>query len=112
VAARQFGLRLVRPVLRPVVIHETLALLFTYLHKFHKQLFPIRIFASRNVFPVELGFVGMHDHPWMHVVDPEIVFAVRTVFQGLNNGGGIGLELVFGHLQIHPGADDPVPGLE
>ncbi len=62
----------------PEIFDETFALLFANINHLDEQTLTVGILSARKIRAVEFRFEWMHNHAWLLVVDPEIIFAVIT----------------------------------
>ena len=84
----ELGLGLVSPVLGPQVVDKAFALFLGDPGKLDEQMLPVGVLVVGEVLAVHLGFVRVHDHGGVQVVDPEIIFALGTVTETLDEVGG------------------------
>ena len=107
------------PGFGPIVIHKTGPFRLHFFHEGDKKPFPIGVLIVAEVFSVQFGLLGMHDHPGLQVVDPEIIVLIvaqilnhqQGLLLGLLLGKGPGLRLFAIVIQHPPGGLDHMPGL-
>ncbi len=84
---REDPARVVLPL--PMVIDIAAAGVLDRLEKGLKELLAGGILGIRHILALEVGTVGVHDHPGMGVVDPEVILAFRAVAEAAEMGGGL-----------------------
>jgi hypothetical protein len=63
----------------PHVVDIARALRFDLPHHLDEESLAVRILKGGDVLPFEIRAIGMHEHPRLHVVDPEVVLALLAV---------------------------------